>query len=37
MKTQNQKHINPLSDWFRVLTTVNSSMILKMLKEECGV
>lgn len=26
-----------LSDWFRVLTTVNGPMILKMLKEECGV
>ena len=25
------------SDWFRVLTTVNGPMILKMLKEECGV
>ncbi len=26
-----------LSDWFRALTTVNGPMILKMLKEECGV
>ena len=25
------------SDWLRVLTTVNGPMILKMLKEECGV
>ena len=25
------------SDWFRVLTTVSGPMILKMLKEECGV
>ena len=26
-----------LSDWFRALTTVSGPMILKMLKEECGV
>ena len=26
-----------LSDWFKVLTAVNGPMILKMLKEECGV
>ena len=25
------------SEWFRVLTTANGPMILRMLKEECGV
>lgn len=37
LKTVKEVEVFFRSDWFKVLTPVDDPMILKMLKEECGV
>ena len=37
LKTVKEVEVFFRSDWFKVLTPVDGPMILKMLKEECGV